>query len=80
VSMMVSLRRNNYALPPATAQFVYALSPGLDTVCGILEVKVHSSSFGGILVGISHSTHPPFESRTAVHRIIFNLCKMTKML
>jgi hypothetical protein len=53
--------------------FHYGEHDGLDTMCGILEAKVHSSSFGGILLAILHSVRPPYriENRSSSSYIQF---------
>eukprot|EP00804_Cyclotella_cryptica_P012787 CCRYP_010547-RA/>CCRYP_010547-RA protein AED:0.05 eAED:0.05 QI:183/0.85/0.81/1/0.76/0.63/22/985/2990 len=50
-------------------QFYFGEHDGLDTMCAILQAKVHRSSFGSILMGISHSAIPPYriENRSAYH-------------
>ncbi len=44
-----------------------------DTMCGILESKVHSSCGGSIVVSITHAPVPPFriENRSSSHHIQF---------
>lgn len=53
--------------------FHYGEHDGLDTMCGILEAKVHSSSFGGILLAILHSVRPPYriENRSSSSYVQF---------
>lgn len=43
------------------------------TVCGILEVKVHTSDGGSMVISISHAASPPFliENRSNTHFIQF---------
>ena len=43
------------------------------TMCGILEVKAHSSAGGSMAISISHSANPPFviENRSCTHFLQF---------
>ncbi len=44
-----------------------------DTMCGIMEAKVHSSEGGTLLTSISHCDVPPFriENRSSDHYLRF---------
>ena len=54
-------------------QFYFGEHDALDTMCGILEAKVHTSAGGSMLLSISHSAIPPYriENRSLAHSIQF---------
>ena len=68
--------RNKWHIIPTDRMdlFHYGEHDGLDTMCGILQVKVHQSGIHrSILITINHSSLPPYriENRSASHSIQF---------